>query len=345
MSSVASIAEHLRPADSTPESRGLARDEVRLLLTRPEHDEDLRFLDLPTLLDPGDLLVVNESQTLPASLPASAAFGDFRLNLSTEYGPGLWLAEPRWSHERPGPLPLTDGTTIVAGGLPATIVGRFPSIPRLAFVRFEGDVHGALQQVGSPIHYGYLAEAPGLDAYQTIFAKVPGSAEMPSAGRPFSARVLSGLREKGIRIAPIVLHASVSSLEPGDDVTGASPLLPEPFEVSAATVQAVRAARERGGRVLAVGTTVVRALESAASPNGLRASRGFTRRYVALPAIANSVDGLLTGFHTEASTHLELLAAVAGREIVQRSYRHAREAGYLWHEFGDVQLLLRERRS
>ncbi len=336
-------AAALRAADRTPESRGLARDQVRLLVSGPDCDDDRTFVDIPELLSPGDLLVVNESATLPASLPARGAPGAFRLNLATEYGPGLWLAEPRWSEQRPGPLPLPDGCAFSAGGLEATVVARYPSIPRLAFVRFDGDVGRAMERQGQPIRYGYLAEAPPLSAYQTLFAAVPGSAEMPSAGRPFSERVLSRLRARGIALARVLLHAGVSSLEAGDDVTGAPPLLPEPYDVPAATVEAIAETRRRGGRVLAVGTTVVRALETARGPWGLRASRGFTRRYVAPPTVVRSVDGLLTGLHAASTTHLALLAAVAGEPTIQRSYRHAREAGYLWHEFGDVQLILPER--
>lgn len=327
-------------ADRTPEARGLARDQVRLLVSERGHDLDRTFLDLPDLLEPGDLLVVNESATLPASLPAAGPDGAFVLNLSTDYGRGLWLAEPRSSRSRPGPLPLADGARIDVAGTAATVVARYPGIPRLAFVRFEGDVPRLLEGHGRPIGYGYLREDPPLSAYQTVFSRVPGSAEMPSAGRPFSPRLLERLGARGIGIARLVLHAGVSSLEEGDDVTGAPPILPEPYEVPPAVVEAVARTRQRGGRVIAVGTTVVRALESAHDGCGLRPSRGFTRRYVAPPRPVRGVDGLLTGFHAARTTHLALLAAVAGEGVVERSYGHAVRAGYLWHEFGDVQLLL-----
>jgi S-adenosylmethionine:tRNA ribosyltransferase-isomerase len=336
---MANATEMLTAADRTPEARGLARDEVRLLVTGPRGDDDRAFRELPELLRSGDLLVVNESATLAASLPADGPLGPFRLNLSTEYGERLWLAEPRWSHARPGPLPLPDGSRLTVAGLAATIVARYPSIPRLAFVRFDGDVTEAIERAGRPIRYGYLAEEPPISAYQTIFARVPGSVEMPSAGRPFSDRVLADLERRGVALARIVLHAGVSSLEAGDDVTGAPPLPPEPYAVPAATVEAIAAARRRCGRVVAVGTTVVRALESAVGPEGLRPSRGFTRRCLAPPAAVVTVDALLTGFHTASTTHLAMLRAIAGEAPVERSYRRARASGYLWHEFGDVQLL------
>jgi S-adenosylmethionine:tRNA ribosyltransferase-isomerase len=329
-----------READRSPESRGLARDEVRMLVSGPDGEEDRSFLDLAELLDPGDLLVVNESATLPASLPASGAPGPFLVNLSTEFGPGVWLAEPRWSPSRPGPLPLPDGAEVDVAGLSATVLERYPTIPRLAFFRFGGDIVAAAHRYGRPIRYGYLAEEYPLATYQTAFARVPGSAEMPSAGRPFSERALARLERKGIRLAPIVLHTAVSSLEDGDDVTGAPPILPEPYDVPASTVEAIDATRRERRRVLAVGTTVVRALESARDGCALRASRGFSRRYLAPPTRASTVDGLLTGFHTARTTHLALLSAVAGVSVVERAYAHATAQGYLWHEFGDVHLLL-----
>jgi len=327
-------------ADRTPEARGLARDEVRLLVSTATEEVDRSFLDLPDLLRPGDLLVVNESATLPASLPASGPDGPFVLNLSTEFGPGLWLAEPRWSESRPGPLPLPDGTPVEVAGTRATVVARYPGIPRLAFLRFEAEVERLLADHGRPIRYGYLREEPPLAAYQTAFARVPGSVEMPSAGRPFSPRVLARLEARGVSLARVVLHCGVSSLEEGDDVTGAPPVLPEPYAVPSETVEAVARARRTGGRVVAVGTTVVRALATAEDGGALRASRGFTRRYVAPPATIGSVDGLLTGFHAARTTHLALLSAVAGEARIRRAYRRAAEAGYLWHEFGDVHLIL-----
>jgi S-adenosylmethionine:tRNA ribosyltransferase-isomerase len=331
-------------ADRRPEARGLARDEVRLLVSSRGADVDASFLELPELLEPGDLLVVNESKTLAASLPARGPFGPFLLNLSTDYGERVWLAEPRWSPSRPGPLPLPDGSVVDVAGVRATVVARYPGIARLAFFRFDGDIRSAMERSGRPIRYGYLAEEPPIDAYQTAFARVPGSVEMPSAGRPFSERVLRRLRRRGVAIARIVLHAGVSSLEVGDDVTGAPPVLPEPYSVPAGTVEAIAESRRDGGRVIAVGTTVVRALESAAAGGCLHPARGFTRKYLAPPYRARVADGLLTGFHAERTTHLDLLASVAGTGRLGRAYDRARRRGYLFHEFGDVHLILPEDR-
>ncbi len=327
-------------ADRSPERRGLARDQVRLLLSDRHGERDLAFVDLPELLEPGDLLVVNESATIPASVAAVGPFGAFTLNLSTDYGGRLWLAEPRWGRGRPGPLPLRDGSRLDVAGLGATVVARHPTIPRLAFVRFDRDPAEVLERAGRPIAYGYLAADEPLEAYQTIFARVPGSVEMPSAGRPFSAAVLARLRARGVRLARIVLHCAVSSLEAGDDVTGAPPVLPEPYSVPPDAVRAIADARQDGRRVIAVGTTVVRALESSVDCGGLRASEGFSRRYVSPAHRPVVADGLISGFHAPGTTHRDLLAAFLGEERLRRAYRHACDAAYLWHEFGDVHLWL-----
>ena len=330
-------------ADRPPEERGVERDGVRLLVSSPNEEREHVFPDLVDLLRPGDLLVVNESATLPASLPARAEIGDFRVNLSTPYGPGLWVGEPRWGPSRPGPLPLDAHARIEVGGVPCTLVAGFPGIPRLVFLRADGDLQEAMQRRGQPIRYGYAAREFPLEAYQTAFARVPGSAEMPSASRPFTSRLVDRLRSAGVEFAPIVLHAGVSSLEFGDFPPGTVPVFPEPFEVPATAVEAVERARSRGGRVVAVGTTVVRALESATDTCGLRPARGFTRVYLSPQRPIRSIDGLLTGFHEAQSTHLALLAGFVGVPRLQRAYEFAARAGFLWHEFGDSHLLLSDR--
>ncbi len=330
-------------ADRPPERRGLARDGVRLLVTTPEGHRHARFDQLAEHLAPGDLLVVNESATLPASLPAEAHFGAFRIHMGTRYGPRLWLAEPRKSAAEPGPLPLSPGDRIrIAGRLGARVVAPLPGQPRLLFVQLAGDVDAVLDCCGQPIRYGYLREAPGLASYQTLFARVPGSAEMPSAARPFTPRVLDALRRRGVGLAGIVLHTGLSSLEVEEDRVSEHPMQAEPFEVSAATVRAVNRTRRQGGRVVAVGTTVVRALESAwdAGAAELRPARGFSRRFLRPGREPVVVDGLVTGMHDSATSHLALLYALAGQSTIRSAYAEATRAGYLWHEFGDSHLVL-----
>jgi len=332
---------HPAEADRTPEDRGLARDEVRLLVSEGPADTDHRFRELPGLLRPNDLLVVNESATWPASLPARGRAGAFVVHLSTRYGARLWVVELRWSPAVPGPVPIAPDETFDLAGVPTRWVAEYPGLPRLGFVRPDGDLERAMARAGRPIRYGYLAHDYPIADFQTVFAKVPGSAEMPSAGRPFSRRLVAELRSSGVRLATIVLHTGVSSLETDAAAPGARPVYPEPFEVPEATARAIRATRRDGGRVIAVGTTVVRALESATDDCGLRPARGFTQVYLHAERPLRSVDGLLTGFHAARTTHLELLAALAPAERLARAYAAAVDRGYLWHEFGDSHLILR----
>ena len=328
-------------ASQPPEARGLPRDGIRLMVTHGSSIEHRRFHDLPRLLHPGDLLVVNRSATLPASLPARGTFGPFRLNLSTQYGPAVWLAEPRWAFDRPGPVPLQDDDPFDVAGVRARAVARYPGIDRLLFVRVDGDLRAAMATVGEPIRYAYVPAPLPLTEYQTVFGAVPGSAEMPSAGRPFTRSLLRALGERRVGLASILLHTGVSSLEVGDAADGV-PIYPEPFDVPAETVEAIARTREDGHRVIGVGTTVVRALESAHDDAGiLRPARGFTQAYLRPGRPVRSVDGLITGWHEPRSTHLALLASVAGATSLRRAYAAAVDAGYLWHEFGDSHLLLR----
>ena len=332
-----------KPLEATvpPEARGLARDEVRLLVTSGRSSQHRTFRDLPGLLSPGDLLVVNESATLAASLPVRGPAGEFLLNMCTHYGDGIWLAEPRWAVGAPGPVPLSPGVPLDSGSVRFFPIGQFPGIDRLWFFRSEGDVTAAMDGFGRPIRYGYVANSFPLDAYQTVFSRVPGSAEMPSAGRPFTRRGLRELRVRGVGVAPVVLHAGVSSLEGEPDSSEMPPLYPEPFEITKATADRVNATHQAGHRVIAVGTTVVRALETAWDGCAVVPRHGFTRLTVGPGHPVRSVDGLITGLHDPRTSHLALLFAFAGADRVRAAYRDAVEQGYLWHEFGDSHLIWR----
>lgn len=345
-----------RPSDlvatGPAEDRGLARDEVRLLVNEGEHHSHTRFHDLVEYLEPGDLVVANESGTLPASLPATRADEPFLLNCCTDYGGGLWLTEPRRGPSEPGPLDLSAGGTVEVDGHEGRVAGTYPGLERLVFVRFDADLdlRAVMERVGEPIRYGYLEAPQPLGAYQTVFATTPGSAEMPSAGRPFTPRVLDRLRAGGVGIATVTLHTGVSSLEieydqcecycEGSRTDPRYPLYPEPFRVPPATAAAVNRTRRLGGRVVAVGTTVVRALETAVTAGRVRPTGGFTRAFVTPKRGVEVVDGLVTGLHDPETTHLAMLYAIAGRRRVLEGYERAIEAGYLWHEFGDSHLLL-----
>jgi S-adenosylmethionine:tRNA ribosyltransferase-isomerase len=335
-----------RPADLVAtrpaEADGRPRDEGRLLVSRPDGHIHTCFRNLADYLQPGALLVVNRSATLPASLPARREDGaPFMLNLSTHYGGGLWLAEPRFDSAKPGPLlDLTPGLIIRAAGQEARLVAAYPGLPRLWFVQFHGDVFALMARAGRPIRYGYVDREYDLSAYQTLFAAYPGSAEMPSAAYPFTRRVVDDLERRGVEIASIVLHTGVSSLEVESDVVEQHPLYPEPYSVPGATAVAVNATRRAGGRVVALGTTVVRALESAWDGHEVRPSSGFSRLYVHPGRPPRVVTGLLTGLHDPSTSHLAMLYALAGPELIRAGYAEAVRERYLWHEFGDSHLIL-----
>jgi S-adenosylmethionine:tRNA ribosyltransferase-isomerase len=311
------------------------------MASTPEDDTHHIFTELPWLLEPGDLLVVNESATLPASLRATSRLGEIRLNLSTRFADDLWLAEPRWSPSRPGPLPLYVNETLEIGEAKAVLLQQYPGIPRLWFAQFDTPASVLMAEHGEPIHYSYAPAYPMSD-YQTLFSRFPGSVEMPSAARPITPHVRDTLRERGIGIVGIILHTGVSSLEIEDDTVEHQALYPEVFKVPAATANAVNATHARGGRVIAVGTTVVRALETAWTPNGVRACSGATGLYIHPGNNVHVIDGLLTGLHDPVTSHLAMLSAIAGLGRVKRAYAEAIRNRYLWHEFGDSHLLWRQ---
>ncbi len=326
-------------AREPPEARGSGRDDVAMLVARRSDGQlvHARFRDLPAFLEPGDLVVVNTSATLPAALPARLGRRLVELRLSTGTDDGRWVVELRGADGRPLAPPPAGERLELAGGASAELLERYAGSNRLALARLDVDapLGEYLKRHGRPIQYGYVSRALPLDAYQTVFAREPGSAEMPSAGRPFTPELVTELAVRGVLLAPITLHTGVSSPERGE------PPYPERYRVPLTTARLVNAVHLWGGRVLAVGTTVVRALETVASEDGtVDAGEGWTSLVVTPERGLLAVDGLLTGWHEPASSHLELLAAAAGAELLERSYRAARENGYRWHELGDVHLIL-----
>lgn len=322
-------------AHEPPEARGLRRDQVRLLVTSHGGDRILhrRFTDLPDLLDTGDLLVVNDSATIPAALTARRAGENTRipLHLSTALTASLWIVEPRGTRVKPG-----ETLTLPAGGT-AQMLAAHPGSERLwiAQLRLPEPPPAYLARFGRPIAYPYVRGEWPLAMYQTVYAREPGSAEMPSAGRAFTPEVLSRAAARGIGLARITLHTGVASLERDE------PPIEEWYRVPAETVSAIAAARGVGRRVIAVGTTVVRALESVSGPQGtVVAADGWTDLVITPARGVRTVDGLLTGFHEPRASHLAMLSALAGRRHLERAYRAALDGGYLWHEFGDLHLIL-----
>ena len=314
----------VRSASPPPEARGLARDAVRLLVARPGSVQHARFRDLAGFLEPGDLVVVNTSATLAAAVDGRGRQGQVTVHLSSELPDGTWAVELRPGRRADGPLP-------------GVAVGDTVATSRLWQARLvvPGPVPAYLARHGRPIAYSYVPDDWPIACYQTVFGREPGSAEMPSAGRPFSDAVVTDLVTAGVSLAPVTLHAGVSSQEAGE------PPLPEPFRVPAGTAHLVQHTRRLGGRVVAVGTTVTRALETAAAEDGtVRPAEGWTDLVLGPERPARVVDGLVTGWHEPGASHLRLLEAVAGRELVASAYDAAYTAGYLWHELGDSALLL-----
>jgi S-adenosylmethionine:tRNA ribosyltransferase-isomerase len=328
-------------AAEPPEASGDGRGDVRLLVSKSAADEISQhaFADLPDLLLPGDLLVVNNSATLPAAVAVSARL---TVHFSTAMPAGDWLVELR-SGSGHATVPLLAGALLPAtgqrlelpGGAVLTLTERFSE--RLWFARLSTAVIPYLRRHGQPIRYSYVPRQWPIEAYQTVFATWPGSAEMPSAARPFTPAIVTRLVSRGIAVAPITLHTGVSSLEGGEDP------YPESYDVPAATARMVNLTRRSGGRVIAIGTTVVRALESAArsdSDDAVTAAAGWTTHVVTRQTGVAVVDGLLTGLHEPQSTHLWMLAAFAGDQLLRCCYQEAVAGGYRWHEFGDVHLML-----
>jgi S-adenosylmethionine:tRNA ribosyltransferase-isomerase len=333
-------------ATEPPEAHGVARDAVKLLVARPTGVSHARFADLGDYLHPGDLLVVNNSATLPAAIDGRRAGHPVAIHFSTAHTEKVWVVELRPAAEPTGYLSdIRVGERIEMPGGGAIVIrssypepgvdGRRLWTARVVLEGPGGGVVTYLARHGRPIRYSYVPRQWPLAYYQTVFARRPGSAEMPSAARPFSTELVSALVADGIAIAPVTLHAGVSSAEPGE------PPVPELFHVPPATARLVNLTRATGGRVVAIGTTVTRALESAADVNGVvRQAVGWTDLVLGPGRPCRVVDGLVTGWHDAGASHLLLLEAVAGPDLVATAYREAVEHGYLWHEFGDSALLL-----
>ena len=338
------------------EAHGRRRDDVRLLVSRGTTVTHHGFRELPRLLDPGDLLVVNNSATLPAALDAGPGLV---VHVSTERADGSWLVELRRpvdgstapfdgpATKAPFDRPATGRTVEGAGRRIAVPEGTLTLRERLterlwvADAGVPGTMAEYLARHGRPIRYSYTDRDWPLETYQNAYATRPGSAEMPSAGRPLTGRVLAELAGRGILVAPVTLHTGVASAEVDE------PPYPEWFEIPRSTAGLIRHVHAAGGRVIAVGTTVVRALESAAEAmTGDQAEiSGWTDLVIGPEHRIRVVDGLLTGLHEPRASHLRMLTAIAGEQALRVAYAEALRGRYLWHEFGDVHLLLSPERS
>ena len=354
-------------ASEPPEARGLRRDDVRLLVSRVDTDSIAHspFKELPRWLTPGDLLVVNTSGTLNAALEATTATGDhLEVHVSTRLPGDFWVVEVR-SVGPVASLPYRDAHAGMVLQLkqnsrvlllaPYPLAGAVDARSRLwlAALELSEPVLPYLERFGRPIRYNYVTRSWPSSMYQTIFATEPGSAEMPSAARPFTPELITRLIASGIQIAPLLLHTGVASLEDHE------PPYAEYFRVTSETADRVNAVRRAGHRVIAVGTTVVRALETVTDQRGVTfPGEGWTSVVITRERPLRAVNGMITGFHEPHATHLamiEQVIAAAGssgpaaserlhprveKPHLDRAYREARSAGYLWHEFGDSHLII-----
>lgn len=335
------LPSHLE-ATSPPEARGLTRDGVRMLVASRGAGTvvDSHFSALVHFLQEGDLVVINTSGTLAAEIDGVDARGrQTQVHLSTQLPGGLWTVELRRDGE--AWLGAAPGAVITLAGGGRLVVLHPYSHHRdgvrlwIATLETPRSLTHYLAAHGRPIAYRYLDGHWPVSSYQNVYVTEAGSAEMPSAGRPFTPELITRLVAGGVGIAPVVLHTGVASLEAGETP------YPERFRVSPVTANRVNDAHRDGGRVIAVGTTVVRALETVVDRRGqVHPGTGWTETLVTPDHPARAVDGLLTGWHEPEASHLAMLEAVAGRELLERSYRHAVAEGYLWHEFGDVHLVL-----
>ncbi len=369
-------------ASEPPEARGLARDEVRLMVSYRSSDtvQHTQFRQIGDALRPGDVLVINTSGTLNAALTVTREDGTpLELHLSTRLPGGLWTVEVRQpvGHSTQPFFHARAGETLrLPGGASTTLHAPYRSadpFPRPAALERKGGDRGKatspltppfigegqgegsarrtrlwlatldlprplepyLAEYGFPIRYSYVRQGWPLSYYQTVYATEPGSAEMPSAGRAFTAELVTRLVAHGVQVAPLLLHTGVASLEEHE------PPYEEYYRVPLTTAQVVNQARAAGRRVVAVGTTVVRALETVTDAEGVtHPGEGWTRLVITPEWGVRAVNGLLTGLHEPRATHLAMLEALAGLAHLQVTYAEALAEGYLWHEFGDLHLIL-----
>ena len=349
-----------------PEARGLARDAVRLLVAADRGSgpslTHTTFDHIGDHLRPGDLVLVNNSATIAAETDAQLeSRGPVVLHVATELDDCAWVVELRTAPDAARPvLDARPGDVVTLPGTRHGGTRRGTRSPAALRLRLESpypepgssptgegnrlwratvvdgcDLVHHLEAHGRPIAYGYLDRRYPLSAYQTVFATVPGSAEMASAGRPFTTDLVTALVAKGVLIAPVTLHTGVSSQEAGEAPQ------PERFAVSAPTASLVNHVRAHGGRVVAVGTTATRAVESAADESGtVHAAAGWTEVVISPERPARVVEGLVTGWHNPDASHLLLVESVAGAALTQSAYDAAVAERYAWHEFGDAGLFL-----
>jgi S-adenosylmethionine:tRNA ribosyltransferase-isomerase len=346
---MATAAWSAAPSGIAPARAPRAFHSERLLVIDPltRRFGDYQIRELPQLFGPADVIAVNDAATLPASLRVDA---ELELRLVSVEPSGSFLAvafgsgDFRQPTEARGPAPrLSEGQRVVfTRDLAARVVSVDPLDSRLVRLRFETEgarFWSALYRHAKPIQYAYVPEPLALWDVQNRYASRPWALELPSAGRPLTFEALFELERRGAKVVPLTHAAGISST--GSATLDARLPLPERYEIGELTAKTVAEARALHGRVIAVGTSVVRAIEAAAEAlNSGRGSSGVTDLRLSASYEPAVVDGLLTGLHEPNTSHFELLEAFAPRPLLLRALEHAGRTGYLQHEFGDSCLVL-----
>jgi S-adenosylmethionine:tRNA ribosyltransferase-isomerase len=325
----------------------LTRDGVKLMVSYPAENRVIHtcFNRIADYLEAGDVVVINTSGTLNAAFSAKRADGQaFVVHLSTHLADSEWVIEvrePDGSATKPFPEAHVGEVYQLSGGGNATLIEPYgvPQNGRVRLWRAElklpMTLDSYLKHYGNPIRYKYVPQVWDSRYYQTVYVTEMGSAEMPSAGRAFTPEIITCLVAKGVLVVPLLLHTGVSSMEEHE------PPYAEYYRVPAVTARTINMAHEHGGRVIAIGTTVVRTLETVADDKGIvHEGEGWTETIITPERGVRTVDGLLSGLHEPKATHLAMLEALAPRDHLAKVYHEALERHYLWHEFGDLHLIL-----
>ncbi|MGG1679129.1 S-adenosylmethionine:tRNA ribosyltransferase-isomerase [Neobacillus sp. NRS-1170] len=323
-----------------PERRGVRRDQVKMMVQdrmsgQTSHDH---FFNLEVYLKKGDVLVLNSSRTVPAILTSellrerNLVYREIEIRLARRINESTWEALAVSERIENGDL------LVFSPNLTGDVLSAPKNCPFIT-IRFNqkgSALYDEIYAIGEPIRYEYINSPWELDYYQTVFATHPGSVEMPSAGRAFSWELLFKLQKKGIKLVFIQLHTGLSYFL--DDKWDHSPSENrEEYNIPAEAWEDILQAKLNSKRVIAVGTTVVRAIETAAENGNLS---GWTNLYITKKYDLKIADGIITGMHEPEASHLDMLSAFVNQQNLFKAYQEAIALGYLWHEFGDMNLIL-----
>jgi S-adenosylmethionine:tRNA ribosyltransferase-isomerase len=334
-------------ATKPPELRGVNRDAVKLLIINRNDGMTYHstFNHLSDFLRSGDLLIFNSSRTLPASLKTinRGINKPSEVRLAEHLPDDTWLVLFLFENEIQNNSLIKPGQKIeFESGLSAVVENPDSRNPRLWKIKFSAtgaELIDIFYQIGKPIRYGYISAPLPLEYYMTVFAIDPGSSEMPSAGRAFTWKMLFDLKNKNIGTSFLTLHTGLSSYM-DDDLSSTHIVSEEEYFIPAGTAARIRTAKAKGGRIIAVGTTVVRALESSAYLTGkVVAGHSYTNLKITGEHNLKIANGLITGFHEPEASHLDLISAFLNPSQIVKAYEEAIEKKYLWHEFGDLCLI------